>query len=223
MMARQRHRDGGHDSVQPSEPGIKEALGPEMTVVGRGAELEGTLVSAESIRIDGKAKGKIAARGDVILSSDSHVEADIRAQNVVMGGTLKGNITARTKTELAPGARLDGKIWSKVLVVREGALFFGQSNMDLDDAPGEADGSAYPEDELRTAYEDAARRGADWYRSRLYGPKAESDQERGDELDVPIMSEPDGTVARLGPPKPPLHQADPEGFNGSRAEDKLAR
>ena len=100
-----------------------------------------------------------------------------------------------TKTELTTGGRLDGKIWSKVLVVQEGALFFGQSNMDLDDAPGEADGSAYPQDELRTAYEDAARRGADWYRSRLYGPKAEPDHER-EELDIPIMSEPDGTVAR---------------------------
>jgi cytoskeletal protein CcmA (bactofilin family) len=196
MMTRQRHREGDDGSPQPTEPGIKEALGPEMTVVGRGAELEGTLVSAESIRIDGKAKGKIAARGDVILSSSSHVEADIQAQNVVMGGTLKGTITAQTKTELTPGGRLDGKIWSKVLVVQEGALFFGQSNMDLDDAPGEADGSAYPQDELRTAYEDAARRGADWYRSRLYGPKPEPDHERGEELDIPIMSEPDGTVAR---------------------------
>ena len=196
MMTRQRHREGEHDSVQPTEPGIKEALGPEMTVVGRGAELEGTLVSAESIRIDGKAKGRIAARGDVILSSSSHVEADIQAQNVVNGGTLKGNITARTKTELTPGSRLDGKIWSKILVVQEGALFFGQSNMDLDDAPGEADGSAFPQDELRTAYEDAARRGADWYRSRLYGPKAEPDHEHGEELDIPIMSERDETVAR---------------------------
>lgn len=195
-MTRQRHRDGDHDSVQPTELGIKDSLGPETTVVGRGAEVDGTLVSAESIRIDGKARGKIAARGDVILSSNSHVEADIQAQNVVMGGTLKGNITARTKTELAPGGRLDGKIRSKVLVVREGALFFGQSTMDLDDAPGETDGSAYPEDELRTAYEDAARRGADWYRSRLYGPKAASDHEHAEELDSPATSEPDRTVAR---------------------------
>jgi len=196
MMTRQRHRDGDHDSVQPTELGIKDSLGPETTVVGRGAEVDGTLVSAESIRIDGKARGKIAARGDVILSSNSHVEADIQAQNVVMGGTLKGNITARTKTELAPGGRLDGKIRSKVLVVREGALFFGQSTMDLDDAPGETDGSAYPEDELRTAYEDAARRGADWYRSRLFGPKTASDHEHAEELGAPATSEPDWTVAR---------------------------
>jgi len=206
-MLRRRHREGGRGAVQPRELGIKEAFGPEMTVVGRGAQLEGTLVSAESIRIDGQAKGKIAARGDVILSSDSHVEADIQAQNVVMGGTLKGNITARTKTELAPGGRVEGKIRSKVLVVREGALFSGQSNMDLEDAPGEADGSAYPEDELRMAYEDAARRAAEWYRSRLFGPKAEPDHERAEEPDAPAMSEPDETDARSGRPRPPLPQA----------------
>ena len=194
-MMRRRHQEGGQDSVQPTELGIKEALGPEMTVVGRGAQLEGSLVSTESIRIDGQARGKIAARGDVILSTNSHVEADIHAQNVVLAGTLKGNITARTKTELAPGGRLEGKIWSKVLVVSEGAVFFGQSNMGLEDAPGEADGSSFPEDELRTAYEDAARRGAEWYRSRLFGPKAEPEHERAEKPDAPTLSGPDETDA----------------------------
>jgi cytoskeletal protein CcmA (bactofilin family) len=174
-MSRRGRRQGGRGPNEPSEPGIKETLGPEMTVVGRGAQLEGTLVSTESIRIDGQAKGKIAARVDVILSSHSHVEADIQAQNVVAGGTLKGSITARTKTEVAEGGRVEGTIRSKALVVREGALFSGQASIDLQDAPGGADGSAYPEDELRTGYEESVRRTAEWYRSTLYGPTAEPD------------------------------------------------
>ena len=177
------------EDEQPSEPAIKEALGAEMTVLGRGAQLEGTLESVESIRIDGQAKGKIAARGDVILSSDSQVEADIHAQNVVTGGTLKGNITARTRTELAEGGRMEGTIRSKVLVVRDGALFSGQASIDLGDAQGETDGSAYPEDELRTSYEEAVRRAADWYRSSLHGPKAEPDHGSGGDPDAPGLSE----------------------------------
>ena len=140
-MLRRRDPNDGQDPDEPDEPGIKETLGPEMTVVGRGTQLEGTLLSAESIRIDGEAKGTIAARGDVILSSHSQVEADIRAENVVMGGELRGNIRARTRTELASGGRLVGKIRSKLLVVREGAQFSGQSSVDLDDAPDEAGGS----------------------------------------------------------------------------------
>jgi len=190
-MSRRGRRQGGRGPDEPSEPGIKETLGPEMTVVSRGARLEGTLVSAESIRIDGQAKGKIAARGDVILSSHSHVEADIHAQNVVTGGTLKGNITARTRTELAQGGRVEGTIRSKVLVLREGALFSGQASIDVEDAPGEADGSAFPEDELRTSYEEAVRRAAEWYRSSLSEPKAEPDDNRAEEPDAPGMSDPD--------------------------------
>jgi cytoskeletal protein CcmA (bactofilin family) len=166
-MLRRRDPHDGQDPDERDEPGIKETLGPQMTVVGRGTQLEGTLLSAESIRIDGEARGTIAARGDVILSSHSHVEADIRAENVVMGGELRGNIRARTRTELAAGGRLVGKIRSKLLVVREGAQFSGQSSVDLDDAPDEAGGSALPEDELWNAYEQATRRAADWYKAKL--------------------------------------------------------
>jgi cytoskeletal protein CcmA (bactofilin family) len=172
-MSRRGRRQGGRGPDEPSEPGIKETLGPEMTVVGRGARLEGTLVSTESIRIDGQAKGTIAARGDVILSPDSHVEADIQAQNVVTGGTLRGSITARTMTEVTDGGRVEGTIRSKALVVSEGALFSGQASIDLEDAPGEADRLAYEGDELQMGYDESVRRAAEWYRSTL-GSTAES-------------------------------------------------
>jgi cytoskeletal protein CcmA (bactofilin family) len=173
-MSRRGRRQGGRGPEEPSGPGIKEALGPEMTVVGRGARVEGTLVSVESIRIDGQAKGKIAARGDVILSPHSHVEADIQAQNVVTGGTLIGDITARTMTEVE-GGRVEGSIRSKALVVSEGALFSGQASIDLQDAPGEAAGFAHPADEMQMGYDESVRRAADWYRSTLFGPTAEPD------------------------------------------------
>jgi cytoskeletal protein CcmA (bactofilin family) len=193
-MSRRGRRQGGRGPVEPTEPGFKETLGPEMTVVGRGAQLEGTLESVESIRIDGEAKGRIAARGDVILTSHSHVEADIHAQNVVTGGTLKGNITARTRTELAQGGRMEGTIRSKVLVMREGALFSGQASIDLEDGLGEADGSTLPEDELQTGYEEAVRRAAEWYRSSLFEPTAEPDHSGAQEPDAPGISEPEETT-----------------------------
>jgi cytoskeletal protein CcmA (bactofilin family) len=192
-MLRRREHDGGRDQDHPTESGFSETLGPESTVLARGARMEGTLVSAESIRVDGEAQGKIAARGDVILSSHSHVEADIRAQNVVSGGTLKGNITSRSKTELAQGGRVEGTIRAKVLVVGEGAQFSGHANIDVDEGPDEADGSAFPEDELRTDYEEAARRAADWYRASLAGlAEANALRDRsGDE-------EPDESTPDLG-------------------------
>lgn len=102
----------------------------EVTIVGTGARLEGNVVSAGNLRIDGQVKGQINADGDVVLSPQSQVEADIRSQNVSVAGRFKGNILVKGKAHLARGGRIDGNITSKTLVVEEGGIFHGQSNMD---------------------------------------------------------------------------------------------
>jgi cytoskeletal protein CcmA (bactofilin family) len=102
----------------------------EVTIVGAGARLEGNVVSAGSLRIDGQVKGQINAEGDVALSPQSQVEADIRAQNVSVAGAFKGNIIVKGKAHLARGGRVDGNITSKSLVIEEGGIFHGQSIMD---------------------------------------------------------------------------------------------
>jgi cytoskeletal protein CcmA (bactofilin family) len=109
----------------------------EVTIVGAGARLEGNVVSAGNLRIDGQVKGQINAEGDVALSPQSQVEADIRAQNVSIAGRFKGSIQVNGKAHLARGGRIDGNITSKTLVVEEGGVFHGQSIMD-GSAPTEA-------------------------------------------------------------------------------------
>ena len=123
-------------------PGASGGLGPEgteadmaaengeVTIVGAGARLEGNVVSAGHLRIDGQVKGQINAEGDVALSPQSQVEADIRAQNVSIAGRFKGSINVKGKAHLARGGRIDGNITSKTLVVEEGGIFHGQSIMD---------------------------------------------------------------------------------------------
>lgn len=92
--------------------------------------MEGNVVSAGNLRIDGQVKGQINAEGDVTLSPRSQVEADIRAQNVSIAGRFKGSVQAKGKAHLARGGRIDGNITSKTLVVEEGGIFHGQSIMD---------------------------------------------------------------------------------------------
>lgn len=122
--------------IDPKEVLMKEAPGSEVTVIGQGARIEGTLVSAGSLRIDGQVTGKINADGDVALSSQSQVEADIDAQNATVAGRFKGNIMVKNKAELAKGGRVEGNITCKVLAVAEGAIFSGQSIMDQQGGQG---------------------------------------------------------------------------------------
>jgi cytoskeletal protein CcmA (bactofilin family) len=123
----------------PAQPAVTPERGEErtmaeqngeVTIVGQGAKLEGTVVSAGSLRIDGQVKGQINADGDVALSPQSQVEADIRAQNVSVAGRFKGNLVVKGKAHLARGGRIEGNITSKTLVVEEGGVFHGQSIMD---------------------------------------------------------------------------------------------
>jgi cytoskeletal protein CcmA (bactofilin family) len=121
------------DAEQAREHGRERDMAEqdgEVTVVGAGARLEGNVVSAGSLRIDGQVKGQINAEGDVTLSPQSQVDADIRAQNVTVAGKFKGNVIVKGKAHLARGGRIDGNITSKTLVVEEGGIFHGQSVMD---------------------------------------------------------------------------------------------
>jgi cytoskeletal protein CcmA (bactofilin family) len=102
----------------------------EVTVVGQGARLEGTIVSAGSLRIDGQVKGQINADGDVLLTPQSQVEADIRAKNVSIAGRFRGNVTVTGRSELKRGGKIEGNITSKSLVIEEGGTFDGQSFME---------------------------------------------------------------------------------------------
>ena len=131
-------------ATNPKRKGAEMADNGEVTIVGAGARLDGNLVSAGSLRIDGQVKGQINADGDVSLSPQSQVEADIRAQNVSVAGRFKGNIVVKGKAHLARGGRIDGNITSKSLIVEEGGTFHGQSIMDASGSgsPTQADARA---------------------------------------------------------------------------------
>jgi cytoskeletal protein CcmA (bactofilin family) len=102
----------------------------DVTVVGRAARLEGNIFSARSLRIDGQIKGQIEAEGDVTVSPQGEVEADIKAENVTVAGQFRGSIVVKGRAELAQGGRVDGDITCTSLIVQEGAVFQGQSIMD---------------------------------------------------------------------------------------------
>jgi cytoskeletal protein CcmA (bactofilin family) len=123
--------------VREARKGVRRMAeqGGEVTIIGAGAKLEGTVVSAGSLRVDGQVKGQINADGDVMLAPHSQVDADIKAQNVSVAGRFKGNLQVKGRAELNRGGRVDGTITSKTLVVEEGGIFQGQSIMDQQATP----------------------------------------------------------------------------------------
>jgi cytoskeletal protein CcmA (bactofilin family) len=83
---------------------------PEVSVVGRGTRIEGTVVAAGSLRVEGEVKGKITAEQEVSLSAQGRVEANIQATNITLAGRVKGDLTAKADVSLPADSRLDGNI-----------------------------------------------------------------------------------------------------------------
>jgi cytoskeletal protein CcmA (bactofilin family) len=84
--------------------------GDEVSVVGPGTRIEGTVVAAGSLRVEGEVKGKITAEREVTLSPQGRVEANIQAGSIVLAGQVKGNLAAKGDVSLPADSRLDGNI-----------------------------------------------------------------------------------------------------------------
>ena len=101
-----------------------------VTVIGNGARLEGNLIAAASLRIEGTVTGTITADGDVIIAPEAEVAADIQSTNTTLGGHYTGNVVATGTIELTSTARVEGNLTCRSLIVNQGAIFSGQSIMD---------------------------------------------------------------------------------------------
>lgn len=99
------------------------------TVIGEGTEIKGTIESSGVVRVDGYLEGSITHNGDLIVGPKGRIVANVKAKGLAMSGQVKGDIQVEGKLELLPGARLEGDIRCGHLVVHEGALFQGRSNM----------------------------------------------------------------------------------------------
>jgi len=99
------------------------------TIIGKGTVFEGTLEVNGGVRIDGKVKGKISSNETISIGEEGVVEADLNAKVIIIGGDVLGNVFASEKVELQSKSKMTGDIDTKSLVVAEGAVFHGKSNM----------------------------------------------------------------------------------------------
>jgi cytoskeletal protein CcmA (bactofilin family) len=100
------------------------------TIIGKNTQFKGILSGEGNIRIDGILDGEISSTGDVVIGDQGNVNATIKASNVLISGTVKGNVIANTKLEITSTGKLFGDVKAAVLSIAEGASFKGNSNME---------------------------------------------------------------------------------------------
>ena len=101
------------------------------TIIGSNTKIDGTLTASESARIDGTLVGKIVSERSIIVGQSGTVRGDITAVEILVAGTVYGDLIAQEKIEMTSTGRVVGSITSRSLVIDEGAVLKGTSNMDV--------------------------------------------------------------------------------------------
>ena len=99
------------------------------TILADDIDFEGHLTFKKPLMIKGKFKGEIRSESALYVGEKAHVEAKIESGLVSSRGRIQGDITGRTRVELAGTAQVDGDIQTPDFVVESGCKFNGHCNM----------------------------------------------------------------------------------------------
>ena len=103
-----------------------EPEGAMNTIIGKGTKIEGNMDVAQSLRIDGSFKGSLNTSDTLIVGATGElIEVTLKVKNAIIGGVVKGTVTASNKVTLESTSRLEGDLTAKLLIIEEGALFTG--------------------------------------------------------------------------------------------------
>jgi cytoskeletal protein CcmA (bactofilin family) len=110
-----------------SNPAPYQAPAPASTptVFGRSMKIVGEVSSDEELYLDGDLDGKLYLRNRLTIGPNSKVNANIKAQEIIVFGTIKGNVESESRVALRSGASIVGDIKTAGIVIEDGAYFKG--------------------------------------------------------------------------------------------------
>ncbi len=98
-------------------------------VIGPKAHVKGEVAGDEDVVVEGIVEGQVRISRDLRVSTGGIVRATIEAQAVIVSGEVVGDCTASQRVEIQASGRLTGNIRAPRIVIAEGALFKGTSDM----------------------------------------------------------------------------------------------
>ncbi len=106
------------------------------TVLGRSVISKGEISASEDLSIEGQFDGTISMKDHCLtVGTNGQVKAEIQARQVVIHGTVNGNITAREKVEIRRTGRVQGDLTAAGVAIEDGAYFKGSIEIQREDTP----------------------------------------------------------------------------------------
>jgi cytoskeletal protein CcmA (bactofilin family) len=100
--------------------------------------VEGKIEGAGHVRIAGRFKGDVNVQGHLTIEVGAKVTGGVRANTVIIGGELEGNIEAASRVELLDSGVLNGDLKAGSLTVAAGSRMRGQVEFGWEEKGGKA-------------------------------------------------------------------------------------
>ena len=95
--------------------------------LGQGTSVTGDLYFSGTLHLDGTVRGSITTTDVLIVGALATVEADIKAGEVQISGSVTGEVRGARRVEICEGGRLIGDVQTAQLIINEGGIFQGTS------------------------------------------------------------------------------------------------
>jgi cytoskeletal protein CcmA (bactofilin family) len=100
------------------------------SLIGAGTRIEGNVIFAGGLRIDGEVKGDVRGAegqgGTLVISEHARVEGEIAVAHLVVNGTVVGPVHATDFLELQPRSRVTGDVHYTSIEMHLGAVVEGR-------------------------------------------------------------------------------------------------
>ena len=100
------------------------------TLIGAGTVIEGDVRFKGGLHVDGVIKGQVIALPDVAsslsISNSGLIEGLVRVPNVVLNGSINGDIVASERVELGATAKVSGNVHYGLIEIAMGAQINGK-------------------------------------------------------------------------------------------------
>ncbi len=99
------------------------------TVIGKATTIRGDVDFAGTLHVEGAIIGNVRAESDddstLILDEDSMVQGDISVANILVNGTVEGDIFSTKHAELLPHAEIKGNMYYNLIEMEVGSSVNG--------------------------------------------------------------------------------------------------
>lgn len=114
--------------------------------IGKSVTIKGEIHSREDLVVDGEVEGSIElTEHRLTVGPNGKLRAGVKAKEIVVFGSIHGNVEALEKIDMRKDARLVGDIKTARIIIEDGAYFKGSIDIVKQEAPKPAAAAPRPQ------------------------------------------------------------------------------